>query len=194
MPSYLGFNTQPPEGGWQGFDFAHHRVSGFNTQPPEGGWPLTRLVKNLWIFGFNTQPPEGGWPLRKFRGAKIPRFNTQPPEGGWPSCICRFFKVRLFQHTAARRRLDTITYKIPSTPEVSTHSRPKAAGPARRFAYQSSRVSTHSRPKAAGTRRQAVERLLVVSTHSRPKAAGQAATQAQAASTFQHTAARRRLE
>ena len=34
----IGFNTQPPEGGW-----AHSiRYSGarsrFNTQPPEGGW------------------------------------------------------------------------------------------------------------------------------------------------------------
>ena len=33
---------------------------GFNTQPPEGGWeqPNGRTVGGL---GFNTQPPEGGW-------------------------------------------------------------------------------------------------------------------------------------
>ena len=33
---------------------------GFNTQPPEGGWDFTRLDGRPRI-GFNTQPPEGGW-------------------------------------------------------------------------------------------------------------------------------------
>ena len=33
---------------------------GFNTQPPEGGW---RFAINLFLAAtcFNTQPPEGGW-------------------------------------------------------------------------------------------------------------------------------------
>ena len=54
---------------------------------------------------FNTQPPEGGWgSVGKPIGAKK-CFNTQPPEGGW----------------------DGFTY-IFDTREVSTHSRPKAAG------------------------------------------------------------------
>ena len=34
----LGFNTQPPEGGWQPPDAAAFAQIGFNTQPPEGGW------------------------------------------------------------------------------------------------------------------------------------------------------------
>ncbi len=55
-------------------------------------------------------------------------FNTQPPEGGWKSMLKHLFLIKLFQHTAARRRLDdydglTILHKL-----VSTHSRPKAAG------------------------------------------------------------------
>ena len=34
----LGFNTQPPEGGWApDLSFSFTRWS-FNTQPPEGGW------------------------------------------------------------------------------------------------------------------------------------------------------------
>ena len=42
------------EGGQMGF-----RV-GFNTQPPDGGWmPLLRY--GCRHRGFNTQPPEGGW-------------------------------------------------------------------------------------------------------------------------------------
>ena len=34
----LGFNTQPPEGGWLHILSPIHRMTGFNTQPPEGGW------------------------------------------------------------------------------------------------------------------------------------------------------------
>ena len=76
------------------------------------------------------------------------RFNTQPPEGGW--VLGRF-----------------ITYQA----NVSTHSRPKAAGP--NVAVSGNRVR--------------------VSTHSRPKAAGPSIWSGSAAKSFQHTAARRRL-
>ena len=33
-----GFNTQPPEGGWQKILIPFEQNTGFNTQPPEGGW------------------------------------------------------------------------------------------------------------------------------------------------------------
>ena len=54
---------------------------------------------------FNTQPPEGGW--ARTRGLHRQRlgFNTQPPEGGWACGLLVCFPL-----------------------EVSTHSRPKAAG------------------------------------------------------------------
>ena len=56
-------------------------------------------------------------------------------------------------------------------------------------------VSTHSRPKAAGREQQAsITGFLDVSTHSRPKAAGAIKADNQTDLTFQHTAARRRLE
>ena len=58
------------------------------------------------------------------------------------------------------------------TPAVSTHSRPKAAGPKARKKVIGEDVSTHSRPKAAGCRQLFTRRPPVVSTHSRPKAAG----------------------
>ena len=80
------------------------------------------------------------------------------------------------------------------TNAVSTHSRPKAAGPDLNRVYPAENVSTHSRPKAAGfakayngagyefqhtaARRRLAHRqthratLHLVSTHSRPKAAG----------------------
>ena len=56
--------------------------------------------------------------------------------------------LRLFQHTAARRRLAATPSASP-TKCVSTHSRPKAAGFTDVSFGSQSYVSTHSRPKAA---------------------------------------------
>ena len=79
---------------------------GFNTQPPKGGWLLHSVHQRRPETGFNTQPPKGGWspidevctpPLAvsthsrlKAAGLYNPRktflafcFNTQPPKGGW---------------------------------------------------------------------------------------------------------------
>ena len=54
---------------------------------------------------FNTQPPEGGWGTFATWQAGRKCFNTQPPEGGWYMQAEDVGKA-----------------------QVSTHSRPKAAG------------------------------------------------------------------
>ena len=77
-----------------------------------------------------------------------------------------------FQHTAARRRLVFARASILCTVLVSTHSRPKAAGPTSSACFPRPAVSTHSRPKAAGTAEVKETVQETVSTHSRPKAAG----------------------
>ena len=78
---------------------------------------------------FNTQPPEGGWDIKAGDWGDAASFNTQPPEGGWG---CRHAWLRLywlFQHTAARRRLaGYFNHDLWGGANVSTHSRPKAAG------------------------------------------------------------------
>ena len=56
----------------------------------------------------------------------------------------------LFQHTAARRRLEQLLQRALYVRNVSTHSRPKAAGAVGFARYEADDVSTHSRPKAAG--------------------------------------------
>ena len=121
-------------------------------------------------------------------------FNTQPPEGGWPLEVTMKIRFELFQHTAARRRLESNVYQIRPNHQfqhtaarrrlvfpkgiyylkhgVSTHSRPKAAGLVSYNTIIAARVSTHSRPKAAGAMPNTVVKLDGVSTHSRPKAAG----------------------
>ncbi len=83
-----------------------------------------------------------------------------------------FLRSRVFQHTAARRRLDF----------------------RRVVAKHSCRVSTHSRPKAAGDNAISSGAAIIVSTHSRPKAAGAAIVRPLILPKFQHTAARRRLD
>ena len=122
-----------------------------------------------------------------------------------------------FQHTAARRRLVSRHRREPALTNVSTHSRPKAAGcqGVLRFVFQIlfqhtaarrrlvsrhrrepalTNVSTHSRPKAAGCACVVTGLNLLVSTHSRPKAAGNTeVVDITADIMFQHTAARRRL-
>ena len=122
----------------------------------------------------------------------------------------------LFQHTAARRRLEKSTIEWLGSQRVSTHSRPKAAGQSTSITQPFYKVSTHSRPKAAGHTLKNSYLITRVSTHSRPKAAGSARmavllvqisfnTQPPEggwtsifvlcifAYMFQHTAARRRL-
>ena len=78
-----------------------------------------------------------------------------------------------FQHTAARRRLAAFIDTLSFTFKVSTHSRPKAAGPPELPPPPPVPVSTHSRPKAAG--------LSFISILP-------------SSFMFQHTAARRRLD
>ena len=121
----FGFNTQPPEGGWQvGFGRMGHVVRFQHTAARRRlggvGDPVAQRRR------FNTQPPEGGCEYQREGINKPSSFNTQPPEGGW------YWRRDVFPN-----------YK------VSTHSRPKAAARCA-LAHDFFRgVSTHSRPKPA---------------------------------------------
>ena len=149
---------------------------------------------NITSPSFNTQPPEGGWVISSFRPSLIDCFNTQPPEGGWRIGRPFLAALWLFQHTAARRRLGDGVVAFGKARQVSTHSRPKAAGQAFLLLPPVLRVSTHSRPKAAGIPADRVMGVYEVSTHSRPKAAGVGGVGCRyGGRLFQHTAARRRL-
>ena len=143
-------------------------------------------------------------------------FNTQPPEGGWSKFEAVKAWFAEFQHTAARRRLVAFQTHAVRLARVSTHSRPKAAGP-----VSDTRVNVLPFQHTAARRRldpgcfnkraemwfqhTAARRRLgwmilsssvshLVSTHSRPKAAGPKRQRAYTRLRFQHTAARRRLD
>ena len=110
---------------------------GFNTQPPEGGWQLPQPVRPPRAVSTHSRPKAAGARPTK-RQCRPYRFNTQPPEGGWEQYsralaamglfILNFSLFRLFQHTAARRRLGGSKRSAQRRMSVSTHSRPKAAG------------------------------------------------------------------
>ena len=52
--------------------------------------------------------------------------HSRPKAAG--SSSVRYWRRTLFQHTAARRRLDAVLVLAVNEEVVSTHSRPKAAG------------------------------------------------------------------
>ena len=146
--TWIGFNTQPPEGGCKVKARIFLGDYSFNTQPPEGGCTDFQLFELL-LHCFNTQPPEGGCFAMAALSSPPTRFNTQPPEGGCFATASPFGIVRMFQHTAARRRLQIFLLSQVFLLKFQ-HT---AARRRLRINAQSSenidRVSTHSRPKAA---------------------------------------------
>ena len=165
----------------------------FNTQPPEGGWFTVADLVTRFVVSTHSRPKAAGPTVAERETAKM-GFNTQPPEGGWS--FDWIFKPAnfLFQHTAARRRLDFEGNKYTGKGNVSTHSRPKAAGTTKMFCKQWDRFQhTAARRRLAETlkpktrkrsfntqppeggwlgRFHCLSLLILVSTHSRPKAAG----------------------
>ena len=123
---------------------------GFNTQPPEGGWCRQPSEGEIMSFVSTHSRPKAAGCLRWFNLENISCFNTQPPEGGWRLLIKLHNSCSAFQHTAARRRLESRHEDRGRVLGVSTHSRPKAAGRQLIWYERPRDVSTHSRPKAAG--------------------------------------------
>ena len=117
------------------------------------------------------QRPGGGWSHICSKWRESGHFNTQPPEGGW-------------QDPAKQERLR----------QVSTHSRPKAAGIVL-FGIITVFLCFNTQPPEGGWLGYLYGHYaVVVSTHSRPKAAEFVICTCIIVTRFQHTAARRRLE
>ena len=79
------------------------------------------------LLGFNTQPPEGGWNLLIGGGNTMTVSTHSRPKAVGAGSITAD-KLNVFQHTAARRRLEVQINLCYQTTWVSTHSRPKAVG------------------------------------------------------------------
>ena len=170
ISAFKGFNTQPPEGGWDG-KFFKHLINKVSTHSrPKAAGPRA-AGQNRRRISFNTQPPEGGWwqgcsgcrlsyefQHTAARRRLVPRKNLS-------------LTIKMFQHTAARRRLDQQYSPAYLIQRFNTQP-PEGGWLQRRVAALDGGVSTHSRPKAAGLGLGVVLHIGQVSTHSRPKAAG----------------------
>ena len=167
---------------------------GFNTQPPEGGWQLERrLVSRRHLVSTHSRPKAAGFDVgfiaavRSFQHTAARRrlaklagepiglvcFNTQPPEGGWRDQTNKAKAVIEFQHTAARRRLGD------DLPDGLNHIR--------RF---------NTQPPEGGWRRWPSRYWLLRCFNTQPPEGGwrRNSPMRNQIMTFQHTAARRRLE
>ena len=103
------------------------------------------------------------------------------------------FKEWTFQHAAARRRLGKTLPPLLRAALVSTHSRPKAAGAAISDVPLTA-TCFNTQPPEGGCQPPFYNHFTrKVSTHSRPKAAAPSAVFWAGWPEFQHTAARRRL-
>ena len=102
----IGFNTQPPKGGWETRLTPKPNKICFNTQPPKGGWFMcivfytvnpvsthsrlkaagsaTVMKVRIMLVSTHSRLKAAGALLSVSSNAK-PCFNTQPPKGGWLS-------------------------------------------------------------------------------------------------------------
>ena len=152
--------------------FTHPKITfaGFNTQPPEGGWVSWFVFKRQIVVSTHSRPKAAGI-------------------DGTDEAI-----QSEFQHTAARRRLESPVHVIKDEAKVSTHSRPKAAGGFEAARKSTEAVSTHSRPKAAGSWSHSKTRKCLWFQHTAARRRLARAWRIWRGFTkFQHTAARRRL-
>ena len=192
-PAHTCFNTQPPEGGWFARRSGRYRFWGFNTQPPEGGWQPAKPTATT-AASFNTQPPEGGWPVEQPAEPAEPVVSThsRPKAAGKP-CLTGY-RLLLFQHTAARRRLAILRLRGRRLLRFQHTAARRRLAVKTLGSALSSDVSTHSRPKAAGLG-VGVEDADFFSFNTQPPEGGwhSAFTAGHWTSAFQHTAARRRL-
>ena len=98
------FNTQPPEGGWSGFDSTLSGIVDFNTQPPEGGWKSNSATPISDIpISTHSRPKAAGRPaVQGLAGVPIST-HSRPKAAG--TALDAAYALAPFQHTAARRRL-----------------------------------------------------------------------------------------
>ena len=164
---------------------------GFNTQPPEGGWAaLADILKDLDV-STHSRPKAAGYGVScRFT---VFRFQHTAARRRLGSSRMKGYRWLLFQHTAARRRLVKRNQTVFSHKRFNTQP-PEGGWTIRPHKTKRSVVSTHSRPKAAGPIDEKVMTPIDVSTHSRPKAAGLHRLHYPSQKMFQHTAARRRLD
>ena len=168
---FKGFNTQPPEGGWNRPGIWRAETTLFQHTAARRRLDEYGQKSNQKCYvSTHSRPKAAGKKIASFH-RQGSGFNTQPPEGGWSMGICPVVSAGKFQHTAARRRLELQSVS-PAHPLCFNTQPPEGGWDKAGIFLPTDIVSTHSRPKAAGLPLPHQRSDVVVSTHSRPKAAG----------------------
>ena len=169
IPNVVSTHSRPKAAGSSVITLPHGE-KGFNTQPPEGGWfhKLRHIQRRN---GFNTQPPEGGWVFRISPYITSKMFQHTAARRRLEVQIFFCYCFEWFQHTAARRRLGLLRkFTGDSIMFQHTAARRRLASP-RKGAF--SFTSFNTQPPEGGWKIHAIFICVdFVSTHSRPKAAG----------------------
>ena len=101
---------------------------GFNTQPPEGGWINPSIQQRL-LRSFNTQPPEGGWEDGVVVFGEDYKFQHTAARRRLASLLSRRISpITVSTHSRPKAAGQLFTSALHCYGRVSTHSRPKAAG------------------------------------------------------------------
>ena len=166
-----GFNTQPPEGGW---DPATKRpgLDGVSTHshPKVAGLPWLSAAPTSHRFQHTATRRWLDFTDGKGEFGGIVSTHSHPKVAGR---LCGLKKsTPMFQHTATRRWLEFRLSLVLDVVWVSTHSHPKVAGFPIDCELELEMVSTHSHPKVAGYGSDEFYSRIAVSTHSHPKVAG----------------------
>ena len=127
-----------------------------HSRPKAAGVIKCRL--RFYIVSFNTQPPEGGWHTHLFRCVLFAEFQHTAARRRLVFTEDKSAaKAGEFQHTAARRRLVPMLRSSPKPYQVSTHSRPKAAGKPLNKA-QGGLSSFNTQPPEGGWKQQTIHK------------------------------------
>ena len=103
-------------------------LSGFNTQPPEGGWNY-QPASAFGVIGVSTHSrlkAAGSASIRAVSEAIC--FNTQPPEGGWGKKVRFQIQIHYVSTHSRLKAAGQTVKRVGREDAVSTHSRLKAAG------------------------------------------------------------------
>ena len=126
--SLQSFNTQPPEGGWGSLVFHHSLDSVVSThsRPKAAGSSNTPYYFNFHV-STHSRPKAAGWAIHT-ACVFMTAFQHTAARRRLDTSRQFFQIASVFQHTAARRRLEVNINVSKLVNWVSTHSRPKAAG------------------------------------------------------------------
>ena len=120
-------------------------------------------------------------------------FNTQPPEGGWLRRWGKSFPTPMFQHTAARRRLDVAIAAGEIGKQFQHTAARRRLARFWRFPYQSSRFQHTAARRRLGRWQRRLDGLCRFNTQPPEGGWRYFCSRVRYGLQFQHTAARRRL-